>query len=170
MGWKGLEDSDNFQSMSFEVGESNPAVLISMSKKVDTKLVKRTVVDWLKVLVLLLDEAAVLALVIVVLWFLGIRIPLPIMIPMVLLLGIFVFMIHKAIIPSFHLKQVTGREGMIGIQGRVAEPLAPVGAVIVKGERWRARSVDDNIEVDENVEIVGVRGLTLEVKRQAEPL
>ena len=136
----------------------------------DTKLIKRTITDWLKVLVLLLDEAVAVVVVIVVLRFFEIRIPLPIMIVAALLLGIVVFIIHKAIVSSFHWKQVTGREAMIGTQGRVAQPLTPVGAIIVRGERWRAKSVDDNIEVDEDVEIVGMHGLTLEVKRQTEPL
>lgn len=143
-------------------------MLISMSKKADTKLIKRTITDWLKVLVLLLDEAVVLVVVIVVLRFFGIRISWPITIVIVLLLGVIVFITHKAIISTFHLKQVTGREAMIGAEGRVAQSLTPVGAIIVKGERWRARSVDNNIEVDENVEIVGIKGLTLAVKRKAE--
>ncbi len=125
---------------------------------------KRTIGDWLKVLVLLLDEAAVLVLVILILPFLGIRIPLPITIAIVLLLGIVIFWIHLAVIPSFHLRKVTGAEGMIGTQGRVVQPLSPVGAIIVKGERWKAKSVDGNIEVDENVEIVEIDGLTLKVK------
>ena len=45
---------------------------------------------------------------------------------------------------------------MLGVQGRVTELLNPVGTI----------SVDDNIDVDENVEIVGVDGLTLRVKRR----
>ena len=45
---------------------------------------------------------------------------------------------------------------MLGVQGRVAELLNPVGTI----------SVDGNIDVDENVEIVGVDGLTLRVKQE----
>jgi len=137
-----------------------------MGKKVGRKPLKRTVIDWLKVLVLLLDEAAALVLVVLVLRFLKIHVPLPITIAAGLLLGTIIFITHKAVIPSFHRKIVTGPEGMIGEQGRVVEPLTPVGAVIVDGERWRAKSVDDNIEVDENVEIVGLERLTLKVKRK----
>lgn len=140
--------------------------LISMSRRVNTKLIKRTIADWLKVLVLFLDDAAVVLLIILVLRFLRIQIPLPITIVVAILIGTFVFIIHKSIIPSFHRKPVTGSEGMIGLQGRVVEPLTPVGTIIVKGERWRAKSVDDNIEADENVEIVGLDGLTLKVKRR----
>jgi membrane-bound ClpP family serine protease len=54
---------------------------------------------------------------------------------------------------------------MIGTQGRVVKPLTPVGTVMVNGEYWRAESVDDNIGVDENVEIVRLEGLVLKVKR-----
>lgn len=126
---------------------------------------KRTIRDWLKVLVLLLDEAVVLVIVVLVLRFLGVQIPLPIAILIALIVGALVFMIHITIIPSFHRKQVTGREGMIGLQGTVVEPLTPVGTIIVKGERWKAKSVDDNIEVGEDVEIVRIEGLTLRVVR-----
>ena len=125
---------------------------------------KRTFGDWLKVLVLLLDEAAVLVLIFVVLHFLDVQIPLSITIFLVLAIGAVVFIIHIKVIPSFHWKKVTGREGMIGLQGKVVEPLTPTGTIIVKGERWKAKSVD-NVEIGENVELVGIEGLTLMVVR-----
>jgi len=137
-----------------------------MCKKVDIKFTRRTIMDWGKVLVLLLDEAAVVVLVIVVLTFLGIQIPLPITIAIGIVVGTLVFIIHIAVIPSFHRKKVTGREGMIGTQGRVVKPLTPFGTIIVGGEYWKAKSLDDNIEFDENVEIVGLEGLTLRVKHE----
>ncbi len=137
-----------------------------MRQKINTNLIKRTARDWLKVLVLLLDEGAVLLLVILVLRFVGIQIPLPIIIIMALLVGAFVFIIHVAVLRSFHRPVVTGSEGMIGLQGRVVETLALTGAITVKGEYWKAKSVDDKIEVDENIEIVGVDGLALKVKKQ----
>jgi len=137
-----------------------------MNKKIDIKLMLRIITDWGKVLILLLDEAAVIVVILLILHFLGIQIPLPIIIGGGIIAGIFVFIIHIAVIPSFHKKQVTGREGMIGEQGRVVEPLTPVGAITVKGEYWSAKSVDDSIEADENVEIVGLEGLALRVKRK----
>ena len=126
---------------------------------------KRKVRDWLKILVLLLDEAAVLLVVILVLRLLGVRIPLPITIVIALLIGTLVFVTHRAIIPSFHRKPVTGSEGMVGVQGSVVKSLTPVGTITVNGEYWRAKSVDD-IEVDEDVVILGLDGLTLKVKRK----
>lgn len=137
-----------------------------MYKKIDIKLIKKTFSDWGKVLVLLLDDAAVLLLVILILRFFGIGIPLPLTIVIALVLGTFVFVIHVAVIPSFHRRIVTGSEGLLSAQGRVVEPLNPVGAIVVKGERWRAISVDANIKVNENVEVVGLDGLTLKVKRK----
>jgi membrane-bound serine protease (ClpP class) len=71
-----------------------------------------------------------------------------------------------AVIPISHRKQITGREGIIGEQGKVVEPLTPVGVITIKGEYWSAKSVDDIIEAGENVEIVGLEGLTLRVKRK----
>ena len=135
-------------------------------KQIDIKSISRTTADWGKILILLLDEAAVIVAILLILHFLGIQIPVPIMIGGGIIVVTFVFIIHIAVIPSFHRKQVTGREGMIGEQGRVVEPLNPVGTIIVKGEYWSAKSVDDRIEADENVEIVGLDGLTLRVKRK----
>jgi membrane-bound serine protease (ClpP class) len=82
------------------------------------------------------------------------------------LAGALIFMIHKVVIPDFRRRPVTGREGMIGTQGRVVKTLSPIGTIIVGGEYWRAKSVNGSIEVGENVEIVGLNGLTLKVKRK----
>ncbi|MBA7507249.1 hypothetical protein ES706_05967 [subsurface metagenome] len=131
---------------------------------------KSTIKDWLKVLVLLLDEAAAVLLVLLVLWVLEIKIPLPITIVTALLLGALVFVIHKAVIPTFHKKKVTGAEGLIGTEGEVVEPLTPVGLIRTKGEYWKAKSVGENIAVDEEVEILAVNGLTLMVKRKNQSL
>ena len=125
---------------------------------------KRTTKDWLIVLVLLLDEVAALVLVLLVLSFFNIRIPLWVTVVIALLLGGFAFMVHKVIIPSFHKKRVTGSEGMIGREGTVIKPLTPFGVIRIEGEYWKAKSVDENIAVGEEVEILSLNRLTLEVK------
>jgi len=124
--------------------------------------------DWLKVVVLLLDEAASVALVFFVLWLLGVEIPLPVTIVVALLLGIVVFITHKAIIPAFHKKQVTGAEGLMGLEGEVIQPLTPLGVVSVNGEYWKAKSVGGNIAVGEEVEVLALERLTLKVKRKGD--
>ena len=127
---------------------------------------KRTVKDWLVVGVLLLDEVVALALVYLVLWAFKITIPLWFAIVIALLLGTFVFITHKVIIPSFHKEQVTGSEGMIGMEGTVVEPLTPFGFIRVEGELWKAKSVGEDIAAGEDVEIMGLKKLTLEVRRK----
>ena len=49
------------------------------------------------------------------------------------------------------------------MQGKVVKPLTPTGVIIVQGEHWNAKSGDENIEVGEGVEIVGIDRLTLRV-------
>ena len=129
---------------------------------------KRTIKDWLLVLVLLLDEAIALAVLLLVLRVLGIQIPLPVMILIVLLLGAFIFLTHKVIIPALHKKKITGSEGMIGLMGEVIKPLTPVGVIRVGGEYWKAKSVDEDIEAGEEVEILALGGLTLKVRPKTE--
>ena len=126
----------------------------------------RSIKDWLIVGLLLLDEVAALVLVLLVLWFFKIRISFEIVIVIALLLGTFVFITHKVIIPSFHKRKVTGSEGMIGLVGEVIEPLTPVGVVRVEGELWKAKAVGEDISAGEDVEILRLEKLTLEVKRK----
>jgi membrane-bound ClpP family serine protease len=137
-----------------------------MGKKIDIKLVRRTAKDWLKVLVLLLDEVAALFIVILVLRFFEIKLPLIVIVIIALIAGTLIFIVHRAVIPTFHKKQVTGREGMIGLQGRVVKSLTPIGVVTVAGEYWKAKSADENIDIDEDVEIIGIDGLTLRVQHK----
>ena len=127
---------------------------------------KRTVKDWLVILVVLLDEVIVVALVFLALWLLGVEIPLPVIIVTALLLGGIIFITYKLVIPALHKKRITGSDGMIGLEGTVIEPLTPVGAVRVEGENWKAKSVGENIAVGEEVEILGLEGLTLKVSHK----
>ena len=136
-----------------------------MKKRCNTALIKRTITDWFKVLVLLLDEAAALVVIILLFRFFHITIPLPVTVILGLLAGVLIFMLHKAVIPSFHRKIITGSEGMLGKRGRVVKSLNPTGTIVIENEHWRAKSTDSSIDVEENVEIVAVDGLTLQVKR-----
>ena len=119
---------------------------------------------WLIVLVLLLDDAAALVLVILGLRFLGIEIPLPVKIVIAVIIGTFIFILHKKVIPALRRKNITGSEGMVGIDGKVIEALTPVGAVMVRGEHWKAKSVGEDISAGDEVEVLGVNGLTLTVR------
>lgn len=121
---------------------------------------------WLIVLIALLDDVAVLALVFVVLWFFKVEIPLSAIIAIGLVVGTFIFIVHRAIVPSLRRKKVTGAEGMIGLVGEVTQSLTPQGIIKINGEYWKARSVEGNINDGEDVEVMEVKGLKLEVRRK----
>jgi len=129
---------------------------------------KRTAHEWFKFSVLLLDEVVAIALILLVLWYFKINIPIWVAVVAALLLGLLVFITYKLVIPSFHARQVTGPEGMIGHVGEVMEPLTPKGMVKIEGEYWKAKSVDGDVAAGESVEILGLDKLTLEVKHKTE--
>ncbi len=114
----------------------------------------------------LLDDAAIVLLVLLVLWFLKIPISLPVIIFVVIFFIATVFVMHRLVIPALHKKIKTGSEGMIGLEGEVIKPLTPDGIVRVSDEYWRARSTGESLVVGEEVEVVGINGLTLQVKRK----
>jgi membrane-bound ClpP family serine protease len=115
-------------------------------------------------LVLLLDDLAAIALVFLVLWVLGIEISLPFAVTIGVLLGIFVFIVHKAVIPALSKRKITGKEGIVGLQGEVIEPLAPGGLVKIGDEYWKAKAVEGSIDAGETVEVVKIEGLRLKVR------
>jgi membrane-bound ClpP family serine protease len=121
---------------------------------------------WLLVLVSLLDEAIFLVLIILGLRYFHIKITWPVILVVGLAVVIYFFIINKAVIPAMRRRKITGVEGMVGLTGIVTQPLKPQGFIKINDEYWQAKSVDENIGKDEEVEIVAVNGLILEVKRK----
>jgi membrane-bound serine protease (ClpP class) len=121
---------------------------------------------WLIVLAALLDDIVVLALIFLILWWFNIKIPVWVIIIIGLILGTIVFIAHRAVVPSLRRRKVTGGEGMIGMTGRVTAALKPSGTVLIKDEYWRAKSIEGNIEIDDEVEVTGIKGLNLEVRKK----
>jgi membrane-bound serine protease (ClpP class) len=80
--------------------------------------------------------------------------------------GIFIFAISAGIKAQLS-RPATGAEGLIGEVGVVRTPIDGEGQVFVRGEIWRAVSGGEPIPAGERVEIVGMDGLTLRVKRLA---
>ncbi|OGO32244.1 MAG: hypothetical protein A2Z29_00460 [Chloroflexi bacterium RBG_16_56_11] len=125
-----------------------------------------TLKAWLVVLVSLLDEAAVLALIFLGLWVFHVRITWTVVLVVALMVIGFAFIVHKALIPSLRRKKMTGAEGMLGLVGRVTEPLQPEGTIKVGNEYWKAKSVEGNIGAGEEVEVIAIKGLSLDVRRK----
>jgi membrane-bound ClpP family serine protease len=128
----------------------------------------RTVKNWLTLAVLMLDDIAIVLFVWLLLKILGISLPAPLTISLASLWILFAFFRTKAVIHTMDKKQTTGAGKMIGLEGTVVTPLTPEGTIKVRGEYWKATSFDDNIGSGEKVEVVGMEGLRLLVKKKAE--
>ena len=68
---------------------------------------------------------------------------------------------------SYEAPHQTGPESLIGERAAVVRALAPDGYVKLRGERWKARLLEphERAEVGETVEALGLRGLTLLVRK-----
>ena len=121
---------------------------------------------WLKALILFLDEALFAALVLLILWALDVRLSPGIIAAVVVLLGASLALIYWGLKSMVQRRHLTGREGMIGLQGKVVKPLNPIGVIKIEGELWNASSVGDTVGVDEDVVVVNIEGLKLTVRRK----
>ena len=66
------------------------------------------------------------------------------------------------------LKIQTGKEALIGANGKATTDLNPNGTVRVKGEFWEATSKNGWIRMGENVKVVGMEGMFLTVETAEE--
>jgi len=121
---------------------------------------------WKIVLISLIDEAIIIALIILGIWYFKIKLPLWGMIALGIGLAVYVFIRTWAVIPSLRRRKITGSEGMIGLVGEIVELSTEDITVRVAGEYWQAESIDDDMEKGEEVEVVGINRLRLEVRRK----
>jgi membrane-bound ClpP family serine protease len=121
---------------------------------------------WLIVLASLLDEAVLLVLIFLALRYFHVKITWPIILTAGLAVVIFFVIMHKAVVPAIRRRKTTGAEGMIGLTGKVTQVLKPQGVIKIKDEYWQAKSINGDIGIDEDVEVVEIHGLMLEVKRK----
>jgi membrane-bound ClpP family serine protease len=125
-----------------------------------------TLKAWLLVLVSLVDEAVFLVLAFLALRYFRVDITWPVILVVVLAAVIFLFVINKAVIPAMRRRKTTGADGMVGLTVSVTGALTPGGTIKINDEYWQAKSLDGDINAGEEVEVVGISGLTLEVKRK----
>jgi membrane-bound serine protease (ClpP class) len=79
-------------------------------------------------------------------------------------LGSFVLAVSYLVFRSQKEKVTLGIEGLIGEIGVVRDKLSPTGRIFVHGETWKGEA-DNEIDVGEKVEVVGVEGMVLKVRR-----
>jgi membrane-bound serine protease (ClpP class) len=115
----------------------------------------------------LLEEAA---LVVIVLWGLprlGIHIPVAGLIAMMVAWGVISVILYRMGSRALRKKPITGLPAMIGSRGKVVSPLAPRGVIRIKNELWEAESEGRKIKAGETVTVVGQDGLRLVVRKSS---
>jgi membrane-bound serine protease (ClpP class) len=113
----------------------------------------------------ILEEAAIVAIVLWGLPRLGVYLPLWSMIVLMLAWLAFATFTYRKGSNALMRKPLAGLTSMVGSRGRAVNALAPAGMVRVRGELWDAMSVSGRVEIGEEVEVVGQEGLKLVVRR-----
>lgn len=120
----------------------------------------------LAVLSSLLDEALILGLLLWGLPKLGLAIPLPIILIIMLLFALFAITTFKLGTRALMLKPLTGLTDMTAAEGKVMKRLDPSGYVKIDGELWKAQSVNGIIDTGIDIVVVAHKNLRLTVKRK----
>ena len=113
----------------------------------------------------LLEEVA---LVVVVLWGLpqiDVHIPLAGLVAMMVALGAYDIFSYRMGSKALRQRPVMGLPAMVGSRGKVAIPLSPEGMVKVKGELWKATSEGGVLDIGDEITVVGQDGLRLIVRK-----
>ena len=94
----------------------------------------------------------------------GIHLPLSTLIVVMVAWAAYAVATFWVVTRALKRKAVIGLPAMIGGRGKVVNLLAPEGQVIIEGELWRAKSVGRNIDIGEEIIVVGQDGLKLIVR------
>jgi len=119
----------------------------------------------LAVISTLLEEAALVAIILFGLPRLGIKLPLVVLIILMVVGGVFSVFTYRMGSRALRKKPIIGLPAMVSSKGKTVSPLAPEGFIRIKGELWEAKSVGGEINVGEEVTVVGQDGLKLTVRK-----
>jgi membrane-bound serine protease (ClpP class) len=84
--------------------------------------------------------------------------------PVAILAGAFFAFVVKAALDARRLPRSTGREPLVGAEGRVTSALEPRGVVQVASERWTAESTAGPLPAGTRVRVIRVEGLRVIVE------
>lgn len=112
----------------------------------------------------LLEEAALVVIVLLGLPRLGIHIPLPGLIALMVLWLAWSVIIYRMGSVALRRKPIISLPDMVGSKGKVVSPLVPEGLVRIKAELWMAKSAGREIDVGVKVIVVEQDGLKLVVQ------
>jgi membrane protein implicated in regulation of membrane protease activity len=106
----------------------------------------------------LLEEAALVAVVLLLLPRVAINIPLWGLILMMIALGVYNYINYRLGKKALDKKPMISLD--IGSRGRTTTPVSPKGYVRINGELWQASS-NSTIDAGEEITVVGIEGMTL---------
>jgi membrane protein implicated in regulation of membrane protease activity len=119
----------------------------------------QAVLSWI------LEEILLVA---VVMWllphFFNINTPLWVLAILMLALAVYSGVMYRFGRTTFFIKPKVAADNIIGSVGTVTKPLTPEGYVKVGGVLWKAKCRETELDVGEEVEVVGMEGLRLLVE------
>ena len=113
----------------------------------------------------MLEEAGIAAGVLWGLPRLGVNVPLPAVIAIMVAWGVFSVIMYRIGSRVLEKPPLVGLPAMIGSKGKVVNTLNLEGLVKIKNELWAAKSLGEKIKVDEEITVVGQDGLRLIVRK-----
>ncbi len=99
----------------------------------------------------------------------GIELPLGVLIGVMVAWAVFAVVDFWLVTRILRKQEMVGLPTMVGSRGKVINPLAPEGQIIIRGELWGAEAIDGSIDKGEEVLVVGQDGLKLLVRRAVKP-
>ncbi len=119
---------------------------------------------------ILLEEAALVAIVLIGLPEWGIEVPLGVLIAVMVSWAVLAVIFYRMGSQALRRKPVVGLLTMVGGKGKVVSPLDPEGVIRINGELWRAKSAVHKIDVGEEVIVQRQDGTKLIVTRSGPSL
>jgi len=113
----------------------------------------------------LMEETALVVIVLLGLPKIGVHIPLAGLIALMVAWGAYSVITYRIGSRALKRKPLVGLPHMVGSKGKVVSPLVPEGLVRIRGELWMAETEDNNIGIGEQVTVVGQDGLKLTVRK-----
>ena len=118
----------------------------------------------LAILTTLLEETAIVIIVNWALPMIGINIPLAGLIALMVVWGVYSVTVYRLGSRALRRKQVVGLPDMLGTRGRVVSLLGSDAMVRINGELWVAEADSGEIQLGEEVVVVGQERLKLVVR------
>jgi len=118
----------------------------------------------LAIVSLILEEAAIAVIVLMGLPRLGINLPLPGLIAVMVLWLVYGVVIYRIGSNALRRKPLFSLPDMLGGRGKVVSQLAPEGLVRIGGELWVAKSAGKKLDIGKEVIVVEQDGLKLVVQ------